>query len=132
VGLPPQEGKYNESACISCYRHYTLNEAVKRRWRCICGKRIKKGVRDRINELADLPFPEHPSYRPPYIHIIPLAEIIAKALGQTNSFTKTVTKRWSELIDAFGNEVTILVDADIEEIAKVTSQMQYLRSEKER
>lgn len=120
VGLPPQEGKYNESACISCYRHYTLNEAVKRRWRCICGKRIKKGVRDRINELADLPFPEHPSYRPPYIHIIPLAEIIAKALGQTNSFTKTVTKRWSELIDAFGNEVTILVDADIEEIAKVT------------
>ncbi|HID25600.1 MAG TPA: TIGR00375 family protein [Thermoplasmata archaeon] len=120
VGLPPQGGKYNESACISCYRHCTLNEAVKRRWRCICGKRIKKGVRDRVNELANLPFPVHPSHRPPYIHIIPLAEIIAKALGQTNSFTKNVTKRWSELIDAFGSEVTILVDADVEEIAKVT------------
>ncbi|HEC94534.1 MAG TPA: TIGR00375 family protein [Thermoplasmatales archaeon] len=120
VGLPPQEGKYNESACISCYHHYTLDEAVKRRWRCICGKRIKKGVKDRVNELADLPIPNHPQHRPPYLHIIPLAEIIAKALGQNSTFTKKVTKQWNELIKVFGNEVNILVDADIEEIAKVT------------
>ena len=120
VGLPPREGKYNESACISCFRHYTLDEAVKRRWRCICGGRIKKGVRDRVNELADLPVPKHPEYRPPYLHIIPLAEIIAKALGQNSPFTKKVTKQWTELVDAFGNEVNILLDADIEEIAKVT------------
>ena len=51
VGLPPQEGKYNESACISCFTHYTLEEAMKRRWKCSCGKRIKKGVKDRIGEI---------------------------------------------------------------------------------
>jgi uncharacterized protein (TIGR00375 family) len=34
VGLPPQEGKYHESACISCYTHYTLDEAIRRRWKC--------------------------------------------------------------------------------------------------
>lgn len=120
VGLPPQEGKYNESACISCYKHYTLEEAIRRKWKCVCGKRIKKGVKDRINELADLSLPKHPEHRPPYVHIIPLAEIIAKALGQSSAFTKTVTRRWNELIDAFGDEVTILIDADLEDISRVT------------
>ena len=120
VGLPPQEGKYNESACISCYLHYTLEEAKRRNWKCSCGKRIKKGVRDRVREIATLPEPQHPSHRPPYLHLIPLAEIITKALGQHTPFTQTVTKRWDELITAFGNEISILIDADITEITKVT------------
>jgi uncharacterized protein (TIGR00375 family) len=120
VGLPPQEGKYNESACISCYKHYSLHEAIRRRWRCTCGGKIKKGVKDRVNELADFLFPRHPNHRPPYLHIIPLAEIIAKALNQSNPFTKTVTKRWGELVDIFGNEVSTLVDADINSIANNT------------
>lgn len=81
VGLPPQEGKYNESACISCYTHYALEEAQRRRWKCSCGKRIKKGVKDRINERATFIKPQHPDHRPPYIHLIPLAEIITKAIG---------------------------------------------------
>ncbi|KYK20130.1 phosphotransferase, partial [Thermoplasmatales archaeon SM1-50] len=94
VGLPPQEGKYNESACISCFTHYTLDEAIKRRWKCSCGKRIKKGVRDRIGEIATFKEPRHPTHRPPYVHLIPLSEIIAKAIGQHNPFTQSVTKRW--------------------------------------
>jgi uncharacterized protein (TIGR00375 family) len=120
VGLPPQEGKYNESACISCFTHYTLDEAVKRRWKCSCGKRIKKGVRDRIRELATYAEPHHPDHRPPYIHLIPLSEIIAKALGQHTPFTQSVTKRWDELISSFGSEISVLLDADIHEIAKIT------------
>ena len=120
VGLPPQEGKYNESACISCYRHYSLREATERGWRCVCGGKIKKGVKDRVSELADLDEPKHPDHRPPYLHIIPLAEIIAKALNQSSPFTKTVNKRWNELVEVFGDEVTVLVDADINDIAKVT------------
>jgi uncharacterized protein (TIGR00375 family) len=121
VGLPPQEGKYHESACSSCYTHYTLEEAIRRRWKCSCGKRIKRGVKDNINEKADFQEPQHPNHRPPYIHLIPLAEIITKAVGQHNPFTQTVTKRWNELIDAFGNEINILLDVNIEEIGKVTA-----------
>ena len=37
VGVPPAEGKYNESACIRCYKHYPLTEAIIRKWRCACG-----------------------------------------------------------------------------------------------
>lgn len=120
VGLPPQEGKYNETACISCFTHYSLEEAVRRRWKCSCGKRIKKGVRDRIREIATFTEPHHPDHRPPYIHLIPLSEIIAKALGQHTPFTQSVTKRWDELISVFGSEIAVLLDADLREVAKVT------------
>jgi uncharacterized protein (TIGR00375 family) len=120
VGLPPQEGKYNESACISCYTHYTLDEAIKRRWKCSCGKRIKKGVKDRIKEISTYEEPKHPEHRPPYIHLIPLAEIITKAIGQHTPFTQSVTKRWEELISAFGSEINVLIDTDINEISKFT------------
>jgi uncharacterized protein (TIGR00375 family) len=121
VGLPPQEGKYHESACISCYTHYTLEEAQRRRWKCSCGKRIKKGVKDRINERADFTEPRHPDHRPPYIPLIPLAEIITKAVGQSNPFTQTVTKRWNELVSAFGSEINVLLDVDMKDIARVTA-----------
>jgi uncharacterized protein (TIGR00375 family) len=120
VGLPPQEGKYHESACISCFTHYTLEDAVRRKWKCSCGKRIKKGVKDRIYEKADYPEPVHPDHRPPYVHLIPLSEIITKAVGQRNPFTLKVTKLWTELIDAFNSEINVLLDADINQISKVT------------
>jgi uncharacterized protein (TIGR00375 family) len=119
VGLPPQEGKYNESACIACFTHYTLEDAVRRKWKCSCGKRIKKGVRDRIGEIATYKTPQHPDHRPPYLHLIPLVEIIAKALDQHTPFTQLVAKHWGELIAAFGCEINVLIDADIREIAKV-------------
>ena len=121
VGLPPQEGKYNESACISCHTHYTLEEAVRRRWKCRCGKRIKKGVRDRVEERATYKEPVHPDHRPPYLHLIPLPEIITKAVGQHSPFTKTVTMRWEELVSVFGTEITVLIDADLDEIARTST-----------
>jgi len=111
VGVPPKEGKYNESACIRCYKHYSLSEAIIRKWRCECGGMIKKGVRDRVNELAncDASPPEH---RPPYLHLIPLAEIIGLALHKSAS-SKTVTGIWESLLAEFGTEVNVLVDASI-------------------
>ncbi len=121
VGLPPQEGKYHESACNSCYTHYTLEEAQRRRWKCSCGKRIKKGVKDRINERSTFKEPQHPDHRPPYIHLIPMAEIITKAVGQRNPFTQTVTRRWNELVTAFDSEVNVLLNVDIDDIARVTA-----------
>lgn len=121
VGLPPQEGKYNESACIKCFKHYTLRESMVKNWRCVCGSRIKKGVKDRVEELADYETPKHPFHRPPYLHLIPLAEIIAKALG-TSPQTKEVFAEWNKLVSAFGDEVSVLVDKKIDEIGSVASE----------
>ncbi|HHI30310.1 MAG TPA: TIGR00375 family protein, partial [Candidatus Methanoperedenaceae archaeon] len=114
IGFFPEEGKYNESACIRCFKHYTLREAMEMNWRCGCGGRIKKGVRDRVEELADTT--THPDNRPPYLHVLPLSEIIAMALGHSSPNTKTVQTTWNKLIKAFGSEVKVLVDAKIESI----------------
>jgi uncharacterized protein (TIGR00375 family) len=117
VGMPPQEGKYNESACSRCFQHYELEAAVASSWRCSCRGRIKKGVVDRVNELATWPEPHHPDHRPPYLSLIPLAQIISLAIGVKSPTSKKVMTRWSALIDAFGDEVNVLVDLPIDEIA---------------
>jgi uncharacterized protein (TIGR00375 family) len=113
VGFPPAEGKYNESACIRCYNHYSLSEASILKWRCECGGMIKKGVRDRVNELADCDG-THPAHRPPYLHLIPLAEIIGLALHRSAS-SKAVTEIWESLLSEFGTEVNVLVDAPLDD-----------------
>ncbi|MCL7413722.1 MAG: phosphotransferase, partial [ANME-2 cluster archaeon] len=114
VGLFPQEGKYHESACIRCFRHYTLGESIEKNWRCTCGGRIKKGVRDRVEELADSH--AHPAHRPPYLHLVPLSEIIMMALGTKSTTTKKVRDAWEILVDRFGSEVTVLLDAELDGI----------------
>ncbi len=119
VGFYPQEGKYNKSACIKCFTNYTLDECLSRNWRCSCGGRIKKGVEDRINELADFAEPVHPDYRPDYVHIIPLAEIIMMAVGHSSISTKGVQTPWNALIERFGNEVAVLLEADPAELGIV-------------
>jgi len=112
VGMPPEEGKYNESACIRCFKHYTIRESVMKSWKCSCKGTIKKGVKDRVNELAAYDEPKYPAHRPKYVHIIPLSEIIAKALG-IGPNTKGVQAIWKALIDKYGTEISVLVDANI-------------------
>ena len=103
VGLPPQEGKYNETACPKCFEHYTLEEALARRWRCACRGVIKKGVRDRAKELSDDGAVRRPDHRPDYVHIIPLGEIINQALDISSAYTKKGLATWETLITEFGN-----------------------------
>jgi len=115
IGFFPEEGKYNRSACIKCFTQYPLPEAESRRWRCpMCGGIIKKGVADRVNELADFEEPRHPDHRPPYLHLIPLAEIIQMALGHASVQTKGVKTAWETLVKHFGNEVEALIYAEPE------------------
>ncbi|MCI0497995.1 MAG: TIGR00375 family protein [Thermoplasmata archaeon] len=120
VGLPPQEGKYNETACIACFRHHSIEESAAAKWRCGCGGRIKKGVRDRVAELASWPEPHHPDHRPPYRALVPLSEIISKALGVSSPTAASVTRAWEALVDAFGDEVSVLVDLPMDEVASAT------------
>ncbi len=131
VGIPPQEGKYNETACTRCFKHYTLEEAKALKWRCPeCKGIIKKGVRDRVEELATYKEPVHPEHRPPYMHLIPLIEIIAKSLNVSESSNK-VQSLWDSLIDKYGNEIKIMVDEPLSSIdtdAKVINAIQAFRN----
>jgi uncharacterized protein (TIGR00375 family) len=113
AGFFPEEGKYNRTACTRCYRQFTLEEAVGLAWRCPDdGGLLKKGVSDRARELSDGP----PGPRPPYLHLIPLLEIIGRVLGTKSPGAKRVTTLYDSLLDAFGNEIRVLVDVPEEKI----------------
>lgn len=115
VGFYPDEGKYNRTACTRCYKYYSSGVMEKLEGRCSCGGMIKLGVRDRVGKLADFPEAVHPEHRPPYLHLIPLSEIIAMALGHKSTNTAGVLKRWNELI-AGRSEIEVLIESDLSEL----------------
>jgi len=119
VGLNPREGKYHCTACNACYERYALEDAEKLKWRCPkCNGTIKKGVRHRILELAKFSEEIHPEHRPPYVHSIPLAEIIRISLGVENVNSQKVQSLWREFIDRFGSEIKVLIDEPVVELAE--------------
>jgi uncharacterized protein (TIGR00375 family) len=120
VGLPPAEGKYNRSACTRCFTQFDLKYCDEHNWKCSCGGIIKKGVLDRINELSGTDGTNTPKHRPDYIHLIPLTEIIARAVGHANVNTKKVKTIWEKLIEEFGNEIIILLEIEIDSIVNTT------------
>ncbi len=116
VGLDPRLGKYHRTACIKCYRHYSLDAAESAGWRCSeCRARIKKGVFERTSELRGI----RETVRPRYLRIAPLAEIIAKVVGVKSVYSKKVYGLWSALVEANRSEIAVLIDASIESIAEV-------------
>ncbi len=117
-GLLPNLGKYHMTACTKCFKLIDPEIAKDRKMRCSCGGRIKKGVDFRISEIADYSEPIHPEHRPPYIHLMPLAEIISMVYDKGVT-TKTVQTRWQKLIDAFGPEIEVLLNTSLEDISKI-------------
>ncbi|MFB3765628.1 MAG: TIGR00375 family protein [Methanotrichaceae archaeon] len=116
IGFYPEEGKYNRTACTNCYTQYSAEQMKELRGKCsVCGGIIKLGVKDRVDSLADYAEPVHPPHRPPYLHLIPLAEIIAKVIGNKSPYTAGVQKRWKELVNG-RTEIEVLVEADLEEL----------------
>lgn len=121
-GFDPRLGKYHKTGCIKCYRIFDVEDALKLKMKCPCGGVIKKGVDYRIYELSDWKESHHPLHRPPYIHILPLAEILSLIYnkGVTTIF---VQKIWKELVQKFGNEINVLINASLDEIDAVDSEL---------
>ncbi|MFH1788290.1 MAG: TIGR00375 family protein [Candidatus Altiarchaeota archaeon] len=119
VGLNPLEGKYHVTACSRCYLKFTPQDALSLKRRCPeCKGIIKRGVTDRIDELATWDVAHHPKHRPPYVRILPLAEVISLALGVSTLTSKRIQDKWRMLVDEFETEINVLVDADIVEVKR--------------
>jgi uncharacterized protein (TIGR00375 family) len=112
VGFDPRLGKYHRTACSRCFKQFEFEEAKRLSWKCdACGGWVKKGVVDRVNELADFPEPKHPPHRPPYLKIAPLAEVVALAIGDPDPHSTQVRDVWQKLVRRFGSEISALIDA---------------------
>lgn len=121
-GMLPNLGKYHMTACTKCYKLVDPILARENKMKCSCGGTIKKGVDFRISEIADFKNPKHPDFRPPYIHLMPLAELISLVYDKGVT-TKTVQRKWQSLIDNFGTEIDVLINAPLEDIKKEDSKI---------
>lgn len=119
-GLVPNLGKYHMTACTKCYKLVDPNVARENNMKCSCGGTIKKGVDFRISEIADFKEPKHPDFRPKYVHLMPLAEIISAVYGKGVT-TKTVQGIWQKLIDNFKTEIDVLINVELADITKIDS-----------
>ena len=117
-GLVPSLGKYHMTACSKCYKLH--DPTALNGMKCECGGRIKKGVDFRISEISDFTTPHHPDFRPPYVHLMPLAEIISSVhdKGVTTKFVQSI---WNRLVDNFKTEINVLLTAPIDDIKKADS-----------
>ncbi len=121
-GMVPNLGKYHMTACTKCYKLVDPLVAKDMKMKCDCGGRIKKGVDFRISEIADYDEPKHPSFRPKYVHMMPLAEIIASVYDKGVT-TKTVQGLWQKLIDSFKTEIDVLINVGLKDIGHVDSEI---------
>jgi uncharacterized protein (TIGR00375 family) len=140
----PEEGKYHWSGHRACNIRWSPKETKEKGNTCpVCGKPLTQGVEQRVSELEgrtqedlrmknfDLKmengstirasksdaFPD----RPPYVSLVPLAEIIAECIGSPVNSPK-VQRPYIELTDALGGEFHVLLESTPKEIAKVAGE----------
>ena len=83
-----------------------------------CGRLAAMGSRERLERMADRAEPVFPSDAPPWLMVLPLAEVLSDLLGVADS-SKTVQQQHARLLETLGNERFILTEATHDEIARV-------------
>lgn len=116
AGFFPEEGKYNRTGCSRCFREFSAEEAGQLRWKCPDDNgRIKLGVSDRAGMLSS----GSSTPRPPYLHLIPLIEIIQRLIGASGPNTRRCRDLYDACITRFGDEITALTRSPPAEIAAI-------------
>jgi len=117
----PEEGKYHCDGHRKC--GVCLEPAATRKLEGLCpgcGKPLTIGVLHRVMELADRPRAIFPTSAPKVHSLIPLQEIVAE-LVDCGPTSKKALAGYVRLINTFGSEFRLLLDAPIEEIARQAS-----------
>ncbi len=129
----PEEGKYHYTGHRKCSVVYSPNETRKKGTTCpVCGKTLTVGVMSRVESLASFDvetesetdkfgvrwIKDSDGERPPYIMLVPLAEIIAESLGVGVGTQKVITV-YEQLINSIGSEFKILLKTPIEDLEQV-------------
>lgn len=116
----PEEGKYHFDGHRNCKILFAPQETRKNKGLCpVCGKRLTVGVMNRVEELADRPEGVISPKAIPTLHMVPLDEIIADALG-VGTNASSVEKEYLRLIEKGGSEFDILLELAPEDLASFT------------
>lgn len=116
----PEEGMYHWDGHRAHNVRWSPEETKRHSGVCtVCGQKVTVGVMNRVEELANRPAGYQPQGRPPFRHMVPLAEIIGEALG-VGKLTKSVAKEYDALIQQAGSEFAALLDAPLGDLAGMT------------
>lgn len=116
----PSYGKYHWTGHRQCNVSMPASEAISLRNICLkCGRKLTRGVEQRVEELADRPDGRKPPNAIKFIHSLPLSEIIATTIGSESPSSPRVWHLYNILIERFQDEYSVLLDASREEIAQV-------------
>ena len=77
-------------------------------------------MRERAEKLSAL---DIPTVRPPYVKMIPLGEVIARVLGVSSPSTKKCAALYSRFIDAFDNEIAVLLEVSVGDLRSVSPEV---------
>ncbi|PIT88655.1 MAG: DNA helicase UvrD [Candidatus Magasanikbacteria bacterium CG10_big_fil_rev_8_21_14_0_10_36_32] len=118
----PEEGKYHYDGHLVCEVCLSPKETKKQKYLCPkCKKKLTVGVLHRVDDLADREENKIQKNKfIPHRYIVPLREIIAKVF-EVGVKSKKVNIEYQSLIKNLGSEFKILLESDIAEINKFSS-----------
>ncbi|OGT99769.1 MAG: DNA helicase UvrD [Geobacteraceae bacterium GWC2_48_7] len=112
----PEHGKYHADGHRACKVSLHPRETRDLNALCpVCNKSLTVGVLYRVMEMADREKPLFGHDAPDSFSLIPLAEILSEILG-AGPATKKVTQQYERIINHFGTELSLLMEADSDEI----------------
>ncbi len=128
----PEEGKYHNSGHRKCGVSMDPGGVASNGRACPkCGRPMTLGVTQRVEELAARPAEARAgedglvapaangsadANRPPYRSLVSLDQALSEAIG-VGVNTKRVRTAYATLVDAFGSELSVLLDAPIPHVA---------------
>ena len=121
IEMWPHEGKYHYSGHRMCNVCLSPSESLKLNDFCPkCKRKLTVGVAERVEILADRPEGFLPKNAVPFKNLIPLSEVIAGTIGAEVS-SKKVWEEYYKLINEFGNEFYVVLEAEKSKLKKITS-----------
>jgi uncharacterized protein (TIGR00375 family) len=123
IETDPSYGKYHWTGHRNCHVALPSKEAIKLGDICpVCRRKLTKGVEQRVEELADRPIGFKPKDAIDFVHLLPLPEIIASVLHVDSPSTQQVWSIYNALVEKFGNEYSVLLDASQEAMKSVVNE----------
>jgi uncharacterized protein (TIGR00375 family) len=112
IETSPAYGKYHWTGHRECQVSMPSRDARNLDDKCPkCGKKMTRGVEERIEELADRPGGYVPKNAIGYRHLLPLSEIIALVIGEVNPASTKVWDKYNMLVGKFGSEYSVMLAA---------------------
>jgi uncharacterized protein (TIGR00375 family) len=120
IETDPAYGKYHFTGHRNCKVSLAAQDAKKFSNICpVCRRKLTSGVEQRVEELADRPEGFKRDGVPGFMRLLPLSEIISAVFGIDSPATQAVWKDYNLLVDKFGDEYSVLVEAQRDALASV-------------